>query len=85
MNLLAPGTIDTELLRLTRFPDSADQDADVAALGREQPLGRLGRPDDIASAAVYLASDESSWLSGAKLIVDGGQAMWPKPTASQRH
>jgi NAD(P)-dependent dehydrogenase (short-subunit alcohol dehydrogenase family) len=38
----------------------------------QYPLGRLGRPEDIARAALYLASDEASWTTGAILTVDGG-------------
>jgi NAD(P)-dependent dehydrogenase (short-subunit alcohol dehydrogenase family) len=36
------------------------------------PIGRLGRPDDVASAALFLASDEAGWITGAELAVDGG-------------
>jgi NAD(P)-dependent dehydrogenase (short-subunit alcohol dehydrogenase family) len=40
------------------------------------PLGRLGNPDDIASAAAFLASDDASWVTGAELPVDGGHLVW---------
>jgi NAD(P)-dependent dehydrogenase (short-subunit alcohol dehydrogenase family) len=43
--------------------------ADVVKL---HPLGRIGEPEDVAWAAVYLASDESKWVTGASLFVDGG-------------
>ena len=36
------------------------------------PLGRVGRPDDVARVALFLASDESEWISGANIVVDGG-------------
>ncbi len=39
------------------------------------PLGRMGRPEDIAAAAVYLAAEESGWVTGATLHVNGGMAM----------
>lgn len=42
------------------------------------PLGRFGQPDDVASAAVFLASDEASFISGTTLIVDGGRSALQK-------
>jgi NAD(P)-dependent dehydrogenase (short-subunit alcohol dehydrogenase family) len=36
------------------------------------PMGRIGRPEDIAKAALFLASDDSEWISGANIVVDGG-------------
>ena len=39
------------------------------------PLGRIGQPDDVAAAVVYLASDEAGWVTGATLHVNGGMAM----------
>jgi NAD(P)-dependent dehydrogenase (short-subunit alcohol dehydrogenase family) len=39
------------------------------------PLGRLGRPEDIAQCALFLASDEASWITGANIVVDGGMSM----------
>ena len=50
-------------------PDPAAARAGAASL---HPLGRLGEPDDIASAFVYLASDDARWVTGAAIAVDGG-------------
>ena len=46
-----------------------------AALSGRIPLGRLGRPEDVAAAVLYLASDEAGWVTGATLHVNGGMAM----------
>lgn len=67
VNTLSPGPIDTPM-----FDGVAD---DVRqALTALIPLGRLGRPDEVAAAALFLASDESSFIAGAELCIDGGMA-----------
>ena len=66
-NIIHPGVIDT--------PMQAEEMAKpewVAAVKRAIPLRRIGQPRDIAYAALYLASDEASWVTGAELLVDGG-------------
>ena len=68
VNAIAPGVIDT---RLTEpWLRTEDQRADRASF---YPLNRVGVPDDIAGAAVYLCSDEAAWVSGNVLYVTGGQ------------
>ncbi len=71
---LAPATIETPSLtdRINTSPDPA---AARKAFEARQPVGRLGRPDDVAYAALYLASDESSFITGSGLTVDGGMAV----------
>ncbi len=67
-NVICPGTIDTE-----RGGDYWDERAGSKdKLLKWYPLGRLGQPEDIASLAVYLASDESSFMTGSTLVIDGG-------------
>ena len=67
VNCLCPGFIATNLTRTLR------EDADMLArLESLHPMGRLGRADEVASAALYLASDESGFVTGATLPVDGG-------------
>jgi len=71
VNAICPSFVETELTA-----HLIGQAPDAAAFRRERtaahPIGRLGRPEDIAGLAVYLASDESSWVTGAVLPVDGG-------------
>ncbi len=67
VNCICPGYVDTNLITgLTENSETRD-----ILLGKH-PLGRLGRPEDIAYAALYLASDESSFVTGAPMMVDGG-------------
>ncbi len=68
VNALSPGPVATERLE-RRFGDMA---AAEAALGGRQLVGRLGRPDEIAQAALFLASDAASFITGSDFLVDGG-------------
>jgi NAD(P)-dependent dehydrogenase (short-subunit alcohol dehydrogenase family) len=71
VNVVSPGFIDTPGLRHLEQTEGEDLNARY----RDQiPLGRVGRPDDIASAVAFLASDESSYVSGIELFIDGGFA-----------
>ena len=64
-NTLSPGPIDTPML---------DGQADKVQFAATVPLNRLGRPEEIAAAALFLASDDSSFVAGVELSVDGGMA-----------
>ena len=71
VNSVHPGFIDTPLLRagMRRFQDLDEAQRVYDAL---QPVGHLGEPDDIAYGVLYLASDESKFMTGAELVIDGG-------------
>ena len=70
VNAICPGFIDTPLLRATLDHDfMADYKAEVL---RETKLGRFGKPEDIAGAAFFLASDDAAFVTGQALAVDGG-------------
>ncbi|MBY0364022.1 MAG: SDR family oxidoreductase [Phreatobacter sp.] len=71
VNALAPGAIDTPMLRRS-FGRAADPAAAEAKSVARHPLGRLGRPEEIAEAALYLASDAAAFTTGTTLAVDGG-------------
>ena len=71
-NTISPGPIDTErVLRRYGTREKAN-----AARGPTQALGRTGTVDEVAAAALFLASDESAFVTGADLRVDGGQTIW---------
>jgi NAD(P)-dependent dehydrogenase (short-subunit alcohol dehydrogenase family) len=72
VNAVSPGIVDTPLLRNARFAGASDQEQLLDDLGTTLPLGRVGYPDDIAHAALYLASDEAAWVTGTNLVIDGG-------------
>jgi NAD(P)-dependent dehydrogenase (short-subunit alcohol dehydrogenase family) len=66
-NVVSPGPIDTPLMNR--------QDSDVIArIASTIPMGRIGKPDELAKAALFLASDDSSFVTGIELFVDGGRA-----------
>jgi NAD(P)-dependent dehydrogenase (short-subunit alcohol dehydrogenase family) len=68
VNCIAPGYVETEIVRSL----SARGVLDPSLLARRTPMGRLGTPDEIAGAAVFLAGDEASFVTGEVLTVDGG-------------
>jgi NAD(P)-dependent dehydrogenase (short-subunit alcohol dehydrogenase family) len=69
VNVVAPGPIETEML--ARFAGSNEQKAGFAS---GVPLKRLGRPEEIADAILFVASDKASFISGASIPVNGGKA-----------
>ena len=71
VNAICPGFVETELTAevLRSAPDPQAVRKQRIAV---HPIGRLGEPDDVAGMAVYLASEESAWVTGATLAVDGG-------------
>ena len=71
-NSVHPTFINTPILQNMAARTAQDQDKLFQKLGRQVPLGRIGEPDDIAYAVLYLASDESKFVTGAELKVDGG-------------
>jgi NAD(P)-dependent dehydrogenase (short-subunit alcohol dehydrogenase family) len=71
VNAICPGWVDTPLIRGI-FESDADPAAARQAVERRQLLGRLGRPEEIGRAAVFLAGDDSSYVTGSLLFVDSG-------------
>ena len=72
-NAICPGTVQTPFVEgyLKRsFP--GQEDAVRQTLHARQPIGRMGRPEEIAAAALYLASDEAAFITGSALVIDGG-------------
>lgn len=73
VNVLSPGPTSTPGL-LNGLARTGQQEALIAGLIAQTPLGRMGKPDEIAAAALLLASDDSSFMTGSELWVDGGYA-----------
>ncbi|REE87624.1 SDR family NAD(P)-dependent oxidoreductase [Cupriavidus plantarum] len=73
VNTLSPGATRTPGLVELAGPDAAQQQGLVDYLASQIPMGRVGEPEEIAAAAVFLASDDASFVNGIELFVDGGQ------------
>ncbi|MGY2398029.1 SDR family oxidoreductase [Pseudomonas sp. SDO5271_S396] len=73
VNVLSPGPISTPGLD-TVLSSTGQTDAIVDGMIAALPLGRIGRPEEVAAAAVFLGSDESSFMTGSEMFVDGGFA-----------
>lgn len=67
VNVVVPGVIDTSMVRLMDDPEAGQ-----AWLNTRVPLGRLGRPEEVAKAVCFLASEDASYITGTTLVVDGG-------------
>jgi len=75
VNCICPAMIETEMATQS-LSKAADPEAARRLRIAEIPLGRLGKPEDVAFIAVYLASDESSWVTGVSFPLDGGQTAY---------
>lgn len=74
VNVLSPGPVDTSILDKMGIPD-AQRPGFVEAMAAMIPAGRFGEADELAAAALYLASDESRFVNGVELLVDGGMSL----------
>ena len=70
-NAICPGTVNSPSLE-ARIAGAPDPVAARASYTARQPMGRLGDPEEVAAMAVYLASDESRYVTGAAMVIDGG-------------
>ena len=71
VNVVSPGPIETPIWERTAAPQSF-REAIRRQVTRAIPVGRLGQPEEVAQAVVFLASDESSFMLGSEIVVDGG-------------
>ena len=73
MNVLSPGSTSTPGWHSLAASEEANREL-IRSVEAATPLGRLGTPEEIAAAALFLASEESSFVNGVKFFVDGGVA-----------
>jgi len=79
VSAICPGTIDSEMVRTAARAEGGDIHANLQRYGAFHPVGRLGQPEDIAQAALFLASERATFITGGYLTVDGGfmaQGAW---------
>ncbi|MEK9973249.1 MAG: SDR family oxidoreductase, partial [Deltaproteobacteria bacterium] len=74
-NAICPGTVETPSLNERMVAQGGDLEQVRSAFVARQPMGRIGTPEEIANLAVYLASDESSYTTGAVFAIDGGMTI----------
>jgi 2-keto-3-deoxy-L-fuconate dehydrogenase len=74
INAICPGTVDTPSLH-GRLQTMGDYEAALKQFIARQPMGRLGTAEEIAALAVYLASDESGYMTGSYIVIDGGLSL----------
>jgi NAD(P)-dependent dehydrogenase (short-subunit alcohol dehydrogenase family) len=81
VNAICPSWIWTPMVEkaLQRVMPGLPAETARAYLARQSPLGRIGEPEDVASAALYLASDDGSFMTGQALVLDGGLSIGPAP------
>ncbi len=72
VNCVLPGSVDTPLMRSNLRAVNPNEEEEFAKTAAHEPLGRVGRPEEIARAVAFLASDYSTFVTGAALAVDGG-------------
>ncbi len=74
INAINPGTVNTPSLQ-ARLTATGDYEAALAQFVARQPMGRLGKADEIAALALYLAADESGYVTGTTVTIDGGMSL----------
>ena len=72
VNSIHPGYIHTAMMEADCIRDYGDVPTGLAELGKLHPIGHVGKPEDIAAGVLYLASDESKFVTGSELAIDGG-------------
>ncbi len=78
VNAVCPGRVATDMPK-SRLRPGDDWETTLAAWGKNIPLGRVGRPEDVAAAICFLASDEAAWITGTTLVIDGGATIAHPP------
>ena len=79
VNCVCPGIIDTGMLDQEVVMQGVDKAEFVAMAGQAHPMGRIGRPEEVAAAILFLASEDASFITGVALPVDGGLWAGPAP------